>query len=504
MNNNIKASMLAMLIAALTAGCNEDFSSNVDGSQIEPVTLEVESINIVVSEDDDIKRVSLLADIVNTGGRVFARNFEYKYLTDDDGIKLPTEPALPNGGVTKELEEIIITPSLWTDQLVYGETVSYRFRYDLDNGSDTTVERWVNLTVNGAETKVTDIDVLADNSFELPVGISTKMRALVSPVDATFPEITWTSSDNNIASFSGDILTTKATGDVAITATSADGLVVKTNDLSVVSDSNKPTGVAIVDDADSEIEVIRVEEGETLSLKALLNFKSQDNSSNTNLIWSSDDETKLTVDAQGKATGVIGARGATAVKVVTEEQGLGDIVRVQVVPNSNALFSKNGNFEFSADSIAPWVGYWQNASGGATVTVKEEAASAGMYGIHIQSPGTKNTGITLSPDEAPQLLGLLEDKSNFGKTYRVKFDAKTKVGTRIGFVEQIMQGQNPTRSFTKFTINNTWSTVTLDIPVKDIQDPNKSYLNSRFDIYFNAHGGGIDIFLDNISIRELN
>ncbi|WAJ72110.1 Ig-like domain-containing protein [Catenovulum adriaticum] len=491
-----KKSVIALAIMAGLTACgsdNDDKSSN----NIPPVTVAPGEFEIVVAEDQPAAKYSLLSNVKNEGNRIFARDFEHIFAKDEDGVKLPTEPDIPFQGITKQAENIIINPASWADVLEYGESLRYQFDYVIDNGSDTLVERSVYVRVFGAENKVSQIDILVNDDIEIPVGEMAQFNAEVEPDNATFKEVTWSSSDETIATvdISSGMVEGVAEGMVEISATSKDREVVATKQVKIVTNSTKPIGVEITQDGEIVNEV-SVEEGGTLQLGANVMFQNETETSNKNVTWSSANEGVFTIDSSGMLTGVSRFKGASVARVRTQEQGLNDDVTVNVVANSNYLYGLNHSFELGKMGL--WGRYWETPAD-TTLEVTTEAASEGDYGVHIKTGDTidKHVGLVLTAADFPQILG-----ANNDKTYRVTFDIKSNKAGGEGYFRGIVAGAWADRWEGWFAFTTEWTTVTIEKPAKDWvkHDPAKA----RLDFYLvKDEVNGIDVYIDNIQLREV-
>ena len=160
-------------------------------------------------------------------------------------------------------------------------------------------------TTVAAAVAVTGVSV--DETASVNVGETTTLTATVSPDDATNKNVTWTSSDEAIATVDANgVVTGVAAGEATITVTS-------------VADNNKKatcivtvttvavTGVSV--DATASVNV-----GETTILTATV---SPANATNKNVTWTSSDEAIATVDANGVVTGV--AAGEVTITVTSVE-----------------------------------------------------------------------------------------------------------------------------------------------------------------------------------------
>lgn len=154
--------------------------------------------------------------------------------------------------------------------------------------------------------------IAIDNtSAEIGIGQRINILATISPENATNKNISWTSSDENVATVdgSGNIIGLAA-GNTTITATTEDGgysaqceIVVKET-IEIIS----VTGVEL------NKTLAKINVGEELNLVPQI---TPENATNKNVIWTSSNEKAAIVDAEGKVVGL--ASGETIIKVITED-----------------------------------------------------------------------------------------------------------------------------------------------------------------------------------------
>lgn len=180
------------------------------------------------------------------------------------------------------------------------------------------------------EIAVTEVK-LDKTSATLEIGENVTLVATVSPDNATDKTVTWTSSDESIATVdeNGKVTAVKE-GTVIITATCGDknatcSVTVKANEVPEV-----PVTKVTLDQTSASIKV-----GENVTFKATV---TPDNATDKTVTWRSSDESIATVDANGKVTALkegevtitatCGDQSASATVTVTasEESGCGSTV----------------------------------------------------------------------------------------------------------------------------------------------------------------------------------
>ena len=165
---------------------------------------------------------------------------------------------------------------------------------------------------NGTFTKyveVESINITSETSVKdgLEMGKTVTLTATVSPSNATYPSVTWSSNDKTVATVSSTgVVTALKPGYVTIIATAARGFVYATYRIDVTGTS--VTGVAL----DSTSETMTV--GGTKTLTATV---SPSNASVQTVTWTSSDETVASVDENGKVTAL--KAGEATITVTTTD-----------------------------------------------------------------------------------------------------------------------------------------------------------------------------------------
>ncbi|MDE6378973.1 MAG: Ig domain-containing protein, partial [Muribaculaceae bacterium] len=184
------------------------------------------------------------------------------------------------------------------------------------------------VSCDGGTTQISVIPVpvesitLSDATWSAQVGESVTLTATVLPEDAADKSLTWTSSDETIATVDADgKVTAVSVGEATITATAADESGVKAECTVTVI----PTPVASITLSSSSWSG---KVGQTTNLTATV---APDNATDKSLTWSSNDESIATVDSDGKVTAVkVGEATITATSA--DESGVKAECAVTVIP----------------------------------------------------------------------------------------------------------------------------------------------------------------------------
>lgn len=449
MNITFKQTALAVLLSSMLAACGSDDDGNNNESKIGQITTDTPTLQYLeVKESDEVFTVDLLTGlnnpantnmtVVSFGDKVLDENGEpiLNDLGNPDTSIVPYIRQLgagtdkhvvfdrEQGGLELKLTEnqLKVQPFVWTDELAYGEVAHFKLQYFVDNGYDNgdddfdndLFERWVEIKVTGVEDPVETVEINAQDNFEAPIGYDIAISATVMPANATFKELTWKSADESIATVTqieGEgqkaYVSGLTTGTVEISATSKSGEIVDTVIANVVAQPSGPVEVAIKV-AGEDKNQINLEMDEYLQLDAVIDPDNLPADKN-NLIWTTANDSVVTVDEAGKIYGAQ-AGASTTVRVTTETSGRNDDLTVNVVPSSNLWFGANLRFE--TGDYSGWELFtYEDAHLGTVITVSEQAAYSRDYGIEIDTTNsTGNPTLVLKADEMPQAIILADKK----------------------------------------------------------------------------------------------
>jgi uncharacterized protein YjdB len=162
------------------------------------------------------------------------------------------------------------------------------------------------------------------NTLSLSVGSTVQLKATVSPDNATNKKVTWSTSDEKIATVDdqGNVKGV-AEGTATITVTTADGGFTDTCEVTVVRRSGGGGGgggggssTVSVTGVSLDKTSLTMTVGATAQLTATV---TPSNATNKSVTWSSDNTAVATVDASGKVTAV--APGTATITVKTADGG---------------------------------------------------------------------------------------------------------------------------------------------------------------------------------------
>lgn len=145
---------------------------------------------------------------------------------------------------------------------------------------------------------------LSASTLAMDVDGTATLTATVKPDDATYPTVTWTTSDSAIATVVGGVVTAVAKGTATITAT-ADG----------VSATCAVTVTKPIDSISIDIDDFTLENnGDTQQLNVVLD---PEDASYDSIVWSSSNESVATVDPETGLVTAVGPGTATITVTVT-------------------------------------------------------------------------------------------------------------------------------------------------------------------------------------------
>ena len=157
---------------------------------------------------------------------------------------------------------------------------------------------------------------LNESEIELDIEGTAELTATVLPENATNKAVTWSSSNESIATIENGLVTAIAAGSAAITVTTVDGAKTATCEVTVLEGEVPPIEPEVIevtsvslDKSSSELTI-----GNTLQLTATIN---PENATNKNVRWSTDNQFIATVSETGLVTAV--SVGTVHITVTTED-----------------------------------------------------------------------------------------------------------------------------------------------------------------------------------------
>ncbi len=236
-------------------------------------------------------------------------------------------------GKTLSLNVIVKPSSLANSKLTWSSSDENIAIVDANGVVKAIKEGTVTITVTSSNGKVAkctinvtndDIELqkinLNTNEMTLKVGDSNQIIATISPENATFGNLTWTSSDESIAKVDANgVVKAIKEGTVTITVTSSNGkkntckVIVKPNTIDVEKIEVNPTN-------------INIENGSTVKISVNI---LPSNATDKTITWSSSDENIATVDANGVITAI---KEGVVIITATSSNGKNSTCKVTVIP----------------------------------------------------------------------------------------------------------------------------------------------------------------------------
>ena len=281
-----------------------------------------------------------------------------------------------------------------------------------DGMNDSAVlEAAYTITANPGAIAVTGV-TLNKTSATLTVGATETLTATVAPSNATNKNITWSSSNTDVATVSNGTITAVAVGTATITVTTTDG-------------SKTATCAVTVDPAAATVAVTGVtlnKTATTLTVGATETFTATvtpSNATNKNITWASDNTDVATV-SNGTITAV--AVGTTTITVTTEDGNKTATCAVTVDPvavtgvtlNKSAATLTVGDTETLTATVAPSNATNKNitwsSSNTAVATVSNgtiTARTAGTATITVTTAdGNKTAACAVTVNKADEVFSI--------------------------------------------------------------------------------------------------
>lgn len=233
------------------------------------------------------------------------------------------KPAIPSGSITLKSSNSNIATVSTTDG----------YKVTFENVGTTTITasyEGVSATVTfQVINPVTQLTLEETSDLEMKPGERIRFNATMTPVDASNPEsITWTSTDSSVASVDKyGVVTAKSAGHAYIRAESSETLY--GSPVKAVSVFRKVTVDQPVTGLTLESQAISIKKGSTQYLKDTIK---PENATDKSLVWTSSDESIVTVDQDGKITGVESGQAIITVKTLDGSEIVAEAVVTVLEP----------------------------------------------------------------------------------------------------------------------------------------------------------------------------
>ncbi len=256
-------------------------------------------------------------------------------------------------------------------------------------------------SVTVAATPVTNV-MLNKTSVELKVGQTETLSATVSPDDATDKTVTWTSSDNSIASVKDGVVTAIKLGTATITAKAGD----KTATCSVTVYIPKPSGNQLDIDGNANCYIIAKGGTYYFTPTAGPTGTKIENISKVSILWESDGLTSTISEN-------------TILQDVQYQDGY-IVVKTNLSTDGNAVIAA-----YDADNIILWswhiwcyYGFYPN---------NESITNSGttLMNVNIGAIGANNSGLLYQPDRKDPFPGSSNNKLVYATHTKTTYPAST-------------------------------------------------------------------------------
>ncbi|HKK62677.1 MAG TPA: Ig-like domain-containing protein [Bacteroidales bacterium] len=312
--------------------------------------------------------------------------------TEADSLYFPQGSALIDGG-TMDSDILAVLP-------------------EMDIDGNMRIQSAVDIGAYESENIFVESVMLDKTSIELIPDETETIVATVVPEYADNPAVTWTSSDDNVATVDGGVVTAVAAGSVTITATTEDGGLTATCDVLVAVPA---TGIEL-DQTSVDIDI-----AETVTLVATV---LPEDATNQLVGWSSSDEGVATV-VEGVVTGVSAGTAtitvtaldgfwtATCEVTVNEIAVTGvslDQSTLAMAPEETATLVATVTPDDAGDNSVSW-----SSSDDAVATVADGVVTAVADGTCTITVTTTDGGFTATCEVTVETVGI----ANFENSFRV-------------------------------------------------------------------------------------
>ena len=246
---------------------------------------------------------------------------EETYQTENDGTDTNNTQITFTGIYTEhEFAKGVYDGTSWSPAGVKGIVVDARYGLaDVSTFFDA-IQTPDSIEVNPEPTVVDVTGVtLSDSTATITAGQTKTLTATVAPENATDKTVSWSSSDEAVATVEDGVVTAVAAGTATITVTTTDGGFTATCAVTVEAATVAVTGVTVSPETDT------IAVSDTITLTATV---APENATNKTVTWSSSDDAIATVTDAGVVEGK--SAGTATITVTTEDGNFTDTAAITV------------------------------------------------------------------------------------------------------------------------------------------------------------------------------
>lgn len=182
---------------------------------------------------------------------------------------------------------------------------------------------------------------------EVTVGKTITLKAEVLPADATNKTVTWTSSDNTVATVKDGVVTGVKAGEATITASAGGKNATVKVTVKVAATSGGETTTIAVTEVKITSTVKEVTAGEIITLTAEV---SPADATDKTVTWTSSNESVATVDSTGKVTGVAAGTATITAKAGEKTAAVDVTVKAAATGGGETATPKTATIAYDGSS----------------------------------------------------------------------------------------------------------------------------------------------------------
>jgi uncharacterized protein YjdB len=241
-----------------------------------------------------------------------------------DGTTTPYIITYPTDGSTTYIHKVSLAgKKRMYGMLIYNGATNWSFAYTGTAAAKAATVNYLALKeVVATGLSITPADTVAAKA--LPFGLTTTLKPVFAPLNATYNKVTWESLNPDIATVDANGVVTAGTttaGTATIKVTSVTYPTLTATYDVVIVNATTPVASVLISKENASVKMLN-----TLTLSAEVQ---PSNATNRTVSWSSSDTTVVKVDATGKVTPI--KAGVSNIVVTTADGGFTDTCAVTVV-----------------------------------------------------------------------------------------------------------------------------------------------------------------------------
>ena len=312
-----------------------------------------------------------------------------KYTNSESGAHIPIEMNSLESGLTNSSDQYnTATASIGESFVSFDNGTTWKDlsdNYKIGNhtlkNTSTCIKAYTTETTSQTIWNFVTGVTLDKNNLDMKTGNTESLTAIIEPTNATNKNVTWSSSNESVATVSSNgVITAVSEGTATITSTTEEGEYTASCKVSVTANTSGNTNnsnISVAGITLSKTE-LKLSKGKSETITAII---TPTNATNQNLTWSSSNESVATVSSKGKITAI--SEGTALITVRTSDGNYVATCEVTVVSGDDDIYSGNNSINNSnpSNSSSSSNNSSSNSSSNSSISANVNSSNSGIKSL---------------------------------------------------------------------------------------------------------------------------